>query len=398
MVSPSTTTHRALFPRAPVLDWSSFKNFTPLHSTCIDDARSKVFTTSGRAALYQALLQLRLPPGSPILVPTYHCPTMVAPIVRAGLTPVFFGIRADGLPDLEAVAPQIAREARGIIVAHYFGLGRSLADVRQWCDRHGVALIEDCAHCFFGEAGERPVGHWGDFATASLSKFFPVPEAGVLASSSRSIAPLDLRAPSLKAQVKGWADVLEVSVEHNRLGGIKHVLGPLFGLKKRRAAAAAGSPSAPNVVNAEEAMMASCDMGRVADAPLAVSLLLNRVLPRGHIAARRRENFARYARHFANVAGARPVFAAATSAAAPYVFPLWVDDAERVYAMARAQRLPIFRWDRIWPGTPVLAHDHGPLWSHHVLQLLCHQDLSAVDVDCTATALLDALRIQENHE
>ena len=144
-------------------------------------------------------------------------------------------------------------------------------------------------------------------------------------------------------------------------------------------------------------MMASCDMGRVADAPLAVSLLLNRVLPRGRIAARRRENFARYAQRFANVSGARPLFAPGT-AAAPYVFPLWVDDAERVYAAARTQRLPVFRWDRIWPGTPGLANDHGPQWSHHVLQLLCHQDLSAADVDCTATALLDMLRPDENDQ
>ncbi len=372
----------------------------PLHSSCVDDVRHKVFTTSGRAALYQALCQLHLPAGSPILVPTYHCPTMVAPIVQAGLSPVFFGIRADGLPNLDAVDARTAREARGIIVAHYFGLGRSLGEVRQWCDRHEVALIEDCAHCFFGEAGERPVGHWGDFATASVSKFFPVPEAGVLASSSRSIAPLDLRAPSVKAQVKGWADVLEVSVEHGRLGGLKHLLGPLFGLKKRAVSAVAAEPACPpDAVSAEDAMVASCDMGRVADAPLAVSLLLNRVLPRGRIAARRRENFARYAQRFSHVAGARPVFAPGTpAAAAPYVFPLWVDDAERIYAAAREQRLPVFRWDRIWPGTPTFPDDHGRLWSHHVLQLLCHQDLSAADVDCTAAALLDMMRIPENHE
>src|SRR5690606_20512899 len=163
---------------------------------------------------------------------------------------------------------------------------------------------------------------WGDFATASLSKFFPVPEAGVLASSSRSIAPLDLHAPSFKAQVKGWADVLEVSVEHDRLGGLKHVLAPLFDLKKR-ATATAASTSAEGPPSPEDAMMASCDMGRVDDAPLAVSLLLNRVLPRGRIATRRRENFARYAQRFANVAGARPVFTPAAASAAPYVFPLW---------------------------------------------------------------------------
>lgn len=395
MTTPSLATPRAPYPRAPVLDWSSFRRSVPLHGECVDDAAHKVFTTSGRAALYQALRQLQLPAGSQVLVPTYHCPTMVAPILRAGLTPVFFGIRNDGLPNLDAIEPHVARDARAIVVAHYFGLGRSLADVRRWCDQHEVALIEDCAHCFFGDAGERPVGHWGDFATASLSKFFPVPEAGVLVSSRRAIAPLQLSRPSLKAQVKGWADVLEVAIEHGRLGGLNRLLGPLFGLKRRASSAAPDeqAAAAPTI----DAMMASCDMQRVDQQPLAVSLLLNRVLPRGRIAARRRENFARYGQHFANVTGARPVFAPPGSATAPYVFPLWVDDAEAVYAAARAQRLPVFRWDRIWPGTPTLAGDQGRLWSHHVLQLLCHQDLSVEDVDSTAHALLAALRTRNTH-
>ena len=29
---------------------------------------------------------------------------------------------------------------------------------------------------------------------------------------------------------------------------------------------------------------------------------------------------------------------------------------------------------------PALAGDMGPQWSHHVLQLLCHQDLSSADI------------------
>ena len=37
------------------------------------------------------------------------------------------------------------------------------AEVRAWCDAQSIALIEDCAHSFFGTAGNRPVGAWGDY-------------------------------------------------------------------------------------------------------------------------------------------------------------------------------------------------------------------------------------------
>ena len=39
----------------------------------------------------------------------------------------------------------------------------------------------DDPHTLFGQAGERPVGAWGDCATASLTKFLPTSELGLLA-------------------------------------------------------------------------------------------------------------------------------------------------------------------------------------------------------------------------
>jgi perosamine synthetase len=175
---------RAPLPLKPVLGWTSFsRTEESLRLPSIDDIKYTVITTSGRAAIYQALLQLRLAPGSVVLVPTYHCPTIIAPVILANLEVAYFGLRPDGLPNLDTIDAATAGQARAMIVSHYFGLARSLAEVRQWCDEHQVALIEDCAHCYFGNAGERPVGTWGDLAAASLSKFFPVPEGGILASA-----------------------------------------------------------------------------------------------------------------------------------------------------------------------------------------------------------------------
>ena len=72
------------------------------------------------------------------------------------------------------------------------------------------------------------------------------------------------------------------------------------------------------------------------------------------------------------------------------VFPL-AARADVVYESLRMQRLPVFRWDRVWPGTPVLAGDTGRAWNRQVLQLLCHQDLSAEDTQFLGARVLDAL-------
>jgi selenocysteine lyase/cysteine desulfurase len=378
---------RAL-PKGPVLDWASLRGPAAAGLPGLEQAPHRLYTTSGRAALYQALQQMKLPAGSVVLVPTYHCPTMVAPIVQAGHKPVFFAINANGLPALDAIAETVRRQARAIIVAHYFGIAQSLASVRAWCDANQILLIEDCAHCLFGQAGERLVGQWGDYATASLTKFLPVPEAGLLASYHHAV-PAALPSQGAVAQIKGWVDTLERAHRADRLRGLGWLLGSLLALKNRGATRPQG-PSVHQPVSAAQISVAQavsdCDMSRTGLAPLALARWLIRWLPRSRIVARRQANGAQLREALAGMKGAH-VLPGGHSPGAPYALPVWVNDAERVYQALRQQGIAVFRWDHCWPGTPKDPSDQGPLWSQHVLQLLVHQDLDSTDLARTASAL-----------
>ena len=387
--------HRPL-PRGPVLDWNSFKNIDVPDVHSVENLKYKVFTTSGRAAIYQALLQLDLPSYSSVLIPTYHCPTMVAPVLLANLNVAYFGLLPTGLPNLDDIPESTVQKCKVMLVPHYFGLAKSLKKVRQWCDEQGISLIEDCAHCYFGQAGERAVGEWGDFATASLSKFFPLPEAGLLASTQRFIRPITTKKPSLKAQIKGYIDVIELASRYRRFAGIGVFLKIFFKLKNIRSQ----KDEASEIIKKPDAtgMMRDCDMARIDKSPLWSAILLKNVLPRGRIILQRQINFASYASYFSNIPGAKPLFPLSVdsvASTAPYVFPLWVDDPDSIYQALRTLKLPVFRWDRIWPNTPNFPGDTGALWSHHVLQLLCHQDLDRADIDRTAQAILHLLQIQQ---
>lgn len=373
-------------PRGPVFGWDSFRSISGFDLASVEQLPHQAYTTSGRSAIYQALCQLKLAPDSTVLLPTYHCPTMVAPVLLAGARPSYFAILPNGLPDLDRIPAEIARQASAMLVPHYFGLPQSLARVRAWCDEHRIMLIEDCAHSLFGEAGERSVGAWGDFATASLSKFLPVPEGGLLASSTRPLLPLQLVPQGLKAELKGFVDVIEVATLNHSLKGLNGAVGSLFWLKRAWRSPVAAQAAAP-AASSERDFMVGSDMQRIDRAPLVVSRWLMRGLPRSRIIARRRENYDRYAHELRDCGGARALFQIDSARTAPYVFPLWVDDAERVYQSLRTRGYPVFRWDRIWPDTPKSPGDTGPLWSRHVLQLLCHQDLSCDDIGATAAAI-----------
>lgn len=368
-------------PTRPTFGWDNLSGAPSAGLPAVDDLPHTRLLTSGRAALFAAMKAVGVTQGDGVLAPSYHCPTLVAPLRAAGATLQFYPLGADGLPQLDDIAP--APGTRALVVAQLFGLPQSLATTRAWCDRHGIALVEDCAHSFFGDAGDRAVGAWGDVATASLSKFFPVPEGGLLASARR-LPPQALRAAGNKAQVKAWVDLLERGSEQGRLTGLNTGLRALFRLKNGPRQAAAATPPPPPMTEAE--LMADCDLARTEHAPPALTRWLTG-LPRERIVARRRTHFDRLHERCSMLRGAHPLFGPLPPQAAPYVMPLWVNAPEPIYAALRAAGCAVFRWDRVWPGVPDFPGDHGALWRTHVLQLLCHQDLSDRQVDQTADLL-----------
>lgn len=375
----------APLPKGPVFGWRSLAGAKAASLPWVGSLPACVATTSGRAALYQALRALQLTHGDAVLVPSYHCPTMVAPVVCAGLVPSFFAIGPDGLPRLDLINAAQLHAARAIIVAHYFGIVHNLDPVREWCDQHGIALIEDCAHALFGAVDGHTVGRWGDYCTASISKFLPVSEMGLLASARRPVTWAG-QPPGARAQVKGAVDVLEKACRYGRPAGLALLLRGLFFLKNRSQGPpghAAVPPRPRDTAGpdaAVEQMVTECDMGRLDHAPVWAARFIHGLLPRQRMVARRQRNFDLFSRLLKGLAGTRPVVAERPAESAPYVYPLWVDDADRVYEHLRMRGMPVFRWDRIWPDMPVMPGDMGPLWSQHVLQLLCHQDLSAADI------------------
>ena len=108
---------------------------------------------------------------------------------------------------------------------------------------------------------------------------------------------------------------------------------------------------------------------------------------RARIVSLRRRNYLELARLLSGMTGAHALVGELPESAAPYVFPLYVENPEASYQRLRAAGVPIFRWDEIWPGTPVIENDHGLDWATHVFQLGCHQDLSLEDIEAIAATV-----------
>ena len=350
------------------------------------------WTSSGRAALWHAIRLARetrdaLAPGAAggVLVPTYHPRTLIAPVIAQGLRTDFYPTTAAGLPDVERLDQFARLDTFAIVVPHFFGAGRSLAGLRKWCTTRGIALVEDCAHALFGHAGDRPVGHWGDYATASLSKFSPAPEAGLLASGTHALPSLGLSQAPLREQLKIVKDLWD----QRQLA--RQASDDLTNLCRR--ADSGVVPLArlePDPVSTVPEALADGRLGGTVHTAPWLAHLVAREATSPVNATQRRERFATYAHYLGALPELQCPVPLPDENAAPYVYPVWFPDANAATTTYRALRgagAAVFRWDRPWPGTPRLDEDVGTRWAEEVLQLPCHPSLELGHVQRTALAV-----------
>ena len=161
-------------PIQAVLSRSAFslKRQTPNFPSILD-ANHNVFVTSGRIAITLALTDANVGDSDAVLVPAYHCSSMIEPVIQVNAKPVFYRINEDTTVDLQDLARKCSTDVKAILVTHYFGFPQDLQPIRKLCDEHGIVLIEDCAHSFFGTLGRNSIGTTGDYSIASIMKFFP---------------------------------------------------------------------------------------------------------------------------------------------------------------------------------------------------------------------------------
>jgi perosamine synthetase len=388
--------NREPIPRLPVFGWQALAGAREAPTPCLLNLPGLHYATSGRAAILLALEALGIGPGDTVLVPTYHCPTMVAPAASRGASIRFYPIDEFGAPCVGWLEQQDLRGARALLAAHFFGLPQPMARIRNWCRERGIALIEDCAHALFGRSGDRQIGAWGDMAIASLTKFLPVPEGGCLIVNQGSPSRVPALQPcSAGPQLRAAMDIVEVGAAQGRLTGLNAVIsGTLAAMRALRGSGRQvfADSSVPAEGGMNRAVLPATDM-RI-DAALAhrqlsaASRWVGTLMPRERIVVRRRMHYAALASRLTGHAGLHPLLPTLPTECAPYVFPLWVEKPDPGYAELRRLRMPVFRWDRLWPGVPALEGDHGTRWSHHVLQLACHQDLDDADINQFVATLL----------
>jgi dTDP-4-amino-4,6-dideoxygalactose transaminase len=393
-------TVRPRIPLAPVLSGAALRGLrTGASLPSVLDAGQARLVSSGRVAIALALREMGVGAGDAVLVPAYHSQSMIPPVLHLGAHPVFYRLRADTSVDLDDVAARLLPSVKVLMVTHYFGFVQDLSALRAFCDARGLLLLEDCAHCFFGEHAGRPVGAWGDYAAASSMKFYPVYEGGALVSRRHDLGAVALRPAGAAFEAKSALATLEKGFEYGRLRLLRALMAPPLKLKDatwsrlkaRRAAAsaAAGTAAAPALAPASSDSSYDFDPGWLDKRSSRLSRLLVRRLPSAPIVAERRRRYLKLEQALRGLPRARPLFAMLPDTVCPWMFPMLADDPETLFDDILAAGIPVTRFARpLWPGVDETVCPTSSMLSRQVLAFPCHQALREDELDW----MIDTLR------
>ena len=150
-----------------------------------------VAVSSCGAAMFIALKALGVKPGDNVLTSTFTLAPVPGAIAHAGAAPVLVETTADYLTDLADLERKAASSgAKVFLLSHMRGHITDLQAVMDICDRHGIAVVEDCAHTMGAKWDGKPTGTWGKVGcySAQTYKHINSGEGGLLVTDDDDVA------------------------------------------------------------------------------------------------------------------------------------------------------------------------------------------------------------------
>lgn len=384
--SSSPAYPRARIPVVPVLSLASINHEgsgAPIRSVL--DAPEQRFVTSGRVAIALALRQMGIGPGDKVLVPSYHCASMIEPVIWSGATPVFYRIHLDTSVDLDDIQGKLDGAVKLLMVTNYFGFHQPLAQIRAFCDARAIQLLEDCAHSFLGEHQGRSIGSWGDYAIASSMKFFPIYEGGCLVSARHSLKDVALHSAGLAFEAKVAINTLEAGFEYKRLAGVRALMRLPIALKNflwGQIKSRKGGVAAPSLSPGSSDGGFGFDPAWMDKRSSVFSRLLLKLVSRRRMGEARRRNYRKLEQALSGLPGCRPLFPSLPDGVYPWVFPLLTEQPEPVFSVLKHACVPVVRFGEfLWPGVDASVCAASVALSRRVLQFPVHQELREQELE-----------------
>ena len=150
------------------------------------DSAHALCVANGTVSLEVALQAMGVEPGAEVIVPAYTFEATASAALFAGCVPVFADIAPDTYCiDVGAAEALVTERTQAIVPVHLAMTVADLDSVGALAEKHGLVVLEDCAHAHGARWRGRGVGSWGDAGSFSFqsSKLMTSGEGGIVTTS-----------------------------------------------------------------------------------------------------------------------------------------------------------------------------------------------------------------------
>ena len=360
-------------PKIPLLpNKLSLRRPSPaIHSTLEElkkgSANCPISFMRGRYALCEAYRLSGIRSGTALMVPAYHCLTMLDPAIMLEAEILLYPLNEDLSPDLarfDFVLAQTNKPVKALLATHFFGMVQDFTALKTWCEAKGITLIEDCSHVLFLEDYRAiGAGQFGKFVTSSPYKYFACEDGGLLFASEPSLlSNVNTKKRTLLDELRGLKHFLEKLRTSSPPLASETQLTELFRVPESTTELQISDYCCPS------SHFVQTDQKKSA---LRVSRWTVEIESLASIAAERRKNYEVWANLVDTLPHCRSLYPKLPETCIPYMFPLLISKAFPHFHWLKQLGMPIWRWDELAVSECTVAR-HYQL---HLLHLPCHQGL-----------------------
>jgi CDP-6-deoxy-D-xylo-4-hexulose-3-dehydrase len=130
-------------------------------------------------------------PGDEVITVAAGFPTTVNPIIQHQAVPVFVDVELGTyVPSLEKIEAALSPKTKAVMIAHTMGVPYAVREVREFCDKHNLWLVEDNCDALGSRYDGKLTATFGDLGTFS---FYPahhitLGEGGAVAAANEDLA------------------------------------------------------------------------------------------------------------------------------------------------------------------------------------------------------------------
>lgn len=335
-----------------------------------------------RSALHHVFVHLRRQGRTRVLLPAFHCISMVEPAVHAGLEITYYHVDRHLRTSFDELLTLATQDVAAVVFVNYFGFPTAFECAVPELDRRGIRTIEDCSHSFLDPGRFALTGGRADFSVYSLGKVVACGTGGGLRQRPRLLAPAALAKSSLLDSMVRSKRLLEqvvLSADDETLVKRAYLALESFRLRLRGQARALPSDD-PGYAAAASNPALGFDEKRARTRIPRLSKLLLQVADLRAIAARRRQNYQIYSDVLASMAAPPSVLPSLIDYVCPWAYPVLLADRGRHDVALRAQGVPVWTFgDQLHPSLAGRASpralEDAQFLAAHLLCLPTHQGL-----------------------